>query len=82
MASIQIHEIETPIEDLSYDEAVNINGGGLFDTLGDFYDTVRTLVTETYAFCAENGAEDPAGCAQRLLRDIFYGPGPADEPMV
>ncbi len=46
MASIQIHEIETPIEDLSYDVAGNITGGELtvFDCARDFFDDFVDVV--------------------------------------
>ena len=78
MASIQIHEIETPMEDLSYDVAGNITGGGLFDTIEDFLATVRLIVTETYAFCTENAAPGEAvDCTETLIREIFFGEGTA-----
>ncbi len=67
MASIQIREIETPIEDLSYDVAGNIVGGG-------FWDTVRGIVQDVFNFCsAEVPPEEKADCAESLIREIFRG---------
>ena len=62
MASIQIHEIETPIEDLSDDVAGNITGSGfLGDQLEVFLRQLFLFVRETLQDCA-SGAIDPSVC--------------------
>ncbi len=66
MASIQIHEIETPMEDLSYDVAGNITGGGI----GELLDSVFDLVRDVLAFCKDSGAEDPVVCVVNILQAI------------
>ena len=73
MASIQILEIspaETPIEDLSYDVAGNVTGGGLVrDILFETFDFVRDVLKETFGFCSE--AVDPQACATEIIDRVL-----------
>ena len=58
MASIQIHEIETPIEDLSYDVAGNITGGVDLDALfRQIFQTIDKIIDGAFMFCEQNPGE-------------------------
>ena len=62
MASIQIHEIETPMEDLSYDVSGNITGGG-------FFGKVLDLVKDVFKECQRVSA-NPLECTIKFFQDL------------
>ena len=72
MAGIQILEIETPIEDLSYDVAGNITGG-LLEQLGLY---ARTVIQTVFEECQKLYPDDPEqalDCTELLVTRIFFG---------
>ena len=72
MASIQVLEIETPIEDLSYDVAGNITGG-LLDQFGQY---VRTIIQTVFEECRTTYPDNPEqalDCTERVLTALFVG---------